>query len=266
MTDFKKMNIRRGKPKGLDDILTEKIESATAEYDRPESSLFFSALSAGLEIGFSFLLLGVVYQLYYGNVSESELEFILALAYSIGFIFVIIGRANLFTEHTTLAMFPVLDGNVTVKRMFRLWGVILAGNLLGGYLFSLVLAYFVPHIGIVTPEILVKLAYKVIDFPTWVILGSAILAGWLMGLLSWLLASAQETISRILLIILVTSTIGLAHLHHSIVGSIEVFTGCLLSDKISIFDYLNFEVTSIIGNAIGGVFFVAIVKYSQRTS
>ncbi len=256
--------VRTGKPKDLEVILKEKIESAEVEYVRSERSLFASAFSAGLEIGFSFLLLGVVYKLCYNTVSYQAMEVYLALAYSIGFIFVIIGRAQLFTEHTTLAMFPVLDGIVSVKRMFRLWGIILAGNLLGGYLFSFVISYFVPHIGILTPDVLVKLAEKVIDFPAWVILGSAVLAGWLMGLLSWLLASAQETISRIFLIILVTSTIGLAHLHHSIVGSVEVFSGFLLSPDISIFDYLSFEVISILGNAIGGVFFVAVVKYSQK--
>ncbi len=265
MSEIKEdVKLRSGKPKDLEVILKEKIESAEVEYLRSERSLFASAFSAGLEIGFSFLMLGIVYTLCSKTASKPALELYLALAYSVGFIFVIIGRAQLFTEHTTLAMFPVLDKIVSVGRMFRLWGIILAGNLLGGYIFAFVISYFVPQIGILTQDVLITLSKKVIDFPIHVIFGSAILAGWLMGLLSWLLASAQETISRILLIILVTATIGFGHLHHSIVGSVEVFSGFLLSPKISFFDYLSFETVSIIGNAIGGVFFVAVVKYSQR--
>jgi formate/nitrite transporter FocA (FNT family) len=85
-----------------------------------------------------------------------------------------------------------------------------------------------------------------------------------MGLLSWLVASSQETISRVFMIILVTATIGVGGLHHSIVGSIEVFTGLLIDPTIRIIDYLSFELISILGNAIGGVFFVGVLKYGQR--
>jgi formate/nitrite transporter FocA (FNT family) len=96
------------------------------------------------------------------------------------------------------------------------------------------------------------------------ILISAVIAGWLMGLLSWLVASSQETISRLFMIILVTATIGIGGLHHSIVGSIEVFSGLLIDPTISIMDYLSFEAVAILGNALGGVFFVGILKYGQR--
>lgn len=266
MSGIKQKTGRTNKPKGLDEILYEKIESAVVEYERKNSSLFASAFSAGLEIGFSFFLIGLVYSMYHDIVSEPTMHFMMALAYPIGFIFVIIGRAQLFTEHTTLAVLPVLERRQSLMSMFQLWAIILAGNLLGGFLFSFVLAYFVPQMGIISQETFAKIAFKIIDYPTEIILGSAILAGWLMGLLSWLLASAQETTSRIFVIILVTATIGLGHLHHSIVGSIEVFTGYLLSPKISFLDYLSFEITSIIGNAIGGVFFVGAVKYSQKSS
>lgn len=85
-----------------------------------------------------------------------------------------------------------------------------------------------------------------------------------MGLLSWLMASSQETISRIFLIILVTATIGVGGLHHSIVSSIAVFTGLLIDPTIRIMDYLSFELISILGNAVGGIFFVGVLKYRQR--
>ena len=123
---------------------------------------------------------------------------------------------------------------------------------------------FAPEIGIISTEAFVHLAHKVLDFPLHMIFISAIIAGWLMGLLSWLVASSQETISRVFMIILVTATIGVGGLHHSIVGSIEVFTGLLIDPTIRIVDYLSFELISILGNAIGGVFFVGVLKYGQR--
>jgi formate/nitrite transporter FocA (FNT family) len=90
-----------------------------------------------------------------------------------------------------------------------------------------------------------------------------VLAGWMMGLLGWLVTSSQETISRIFIVILITFTIGAAGLHHCIVGSVEVFTGMLSSDSITIVDYLRFLLWASIGNAVGGAVFVAILKYSQ---
>jgi formate/nitrite transporter FocA (FNT family) len=84
-----------------------------------------------------------------------------------------------------------------------------------------------------------------------------------MGLLSWLITSSQETISRIIIITLITTVIGIGGLHHAIVGSIEVFTALLTSKSVSIEDYLHVQLWATIGNIIGGVVFVAFVKFSH---
>ncbi|MFT4847725.1 MAG: formate/nitrite transporter FocA (FNT family) [Sediminicola sp.] len=257
-------NDNADRPKGVNDILEEQIETAIHEYKRSNKRLFVSAVSAGLEIGFSIFLMGVLFTLFDGTVSDEILHVLISLAYPIGFIFVIIGRSELFTEHTTLAILPVLNKNISIKSLFILWGIILLGNLIGGYIIGAILTYFAPEIGIISNEAFTHLAHKVLDIPLQMILISAVIAGWLMGLLSWLVASSQETISRLFMIILVTATIGIGGLHHSIVGSIEVFSGLLIDPNIGITDYLCFEAVSILGNAIGGVFFVGIIKYGQR--
>lgn len=251
-------------PKGVNEILDEQIATSVYEYKRSNKRLFISALSAGLEIGFSIFLMGVLFTLFHGQVSNEILHVLISLAYPVGFIFVIIGRSELFTEHTTLAILPVLNKNTSAKSLFILWGIILSGNLIGGYIFGALLVYFAPAIGIISIEAFVHLAHKVIDIPLQMILISAIMAGWLMGLLSWLVASSQETISRLFMIVLITATIGIGGLHHSIVGSIEVFSGLLIDPTIGIMDYLSFEAVSILGNVLGGVFFVGIMKYGQR--
>ncbi len=251
------------KPKGGNQILKEQIQMALTEYHRHNKALFLSSFSGGLEIGFSLLLMGTLYTMFYDQLSMSSLELILGFAYPIGFIFVILGRSELFTEHTTLAVLPVLNRSVKVIHLLELWAIIFAGNLLGGYLFSLILSKMGPAMGVVEKGALIHIAEKMIKFNGWITLGSAIFAGWLMGLLSWLITSSRDTISRIFFIVLVTSVIGIAGLHHSIVGSIEVFTGLLVSDTITLGDYVHFQFWTTIGNIIGGTVFVAIVKYSH---
>src|SRR5699024_3387483 len=96
------------------------------------------------------------------------------------------------------------------------------------------------------------LAHHVSDYSWWVLLGSAIVAGWMMGIAAWLVTSARDTLSRVLLVALITACIGVLGLHHSIVGNIEVFSGVLFGDT-SILDYIRFLLLALIGNTIGGV-------------
>ena len=219
--------------KTADEILEEEIQLGLHEHKRPPIRLFSSAFSAGLEVGFSVFVLGILHHLFADSVSESALTIILALGYTVGFIFIVIGRSELFTEHTTLATLPVLNGLASVKSLGRVWGTVYAGNILGGYLFAGILFYMVKGMDLMAIKDIEELALKLIAPSSTHIIVSAIIAGWLMGLLSWLVTASKETISRIFIVALITFVIGLGHLHHSIVGSIEVFTGFLLSDKIS---------------------------------
>jgi formate-nitrite transporter family protein len=250
-------------PKTYREILEEQIESGLKEHQRNNTSLFISSISAGLEVGFSVFLMGVIYTLFFETSSEAAIHTALALSYPLGFIFVIIGRSELFTEHTTLAVVPVLNGSTSILSLFQLWGVVLLGNLIGGYFFGFVITIIAPAMGIISYEAFLHLAQKMVEYDWEIILGSAIIAGWLMGLLSWLMNSSKDTISRIFMIILITATIGIGGLHHSVVGSIEVFAGLITSSEITLNEYLQFQLWATLGNMIGGVFFVAVVKFSH---
>lgn len=62
-----------------------------------------------------------------------------------------------------------------------------------------------------------------VDHAWWGIVMSGMLARWIMDLLSWLVAANRDIISQILIIWLVITTVDLSQLHHSIVGTIEMF-------------------------------------------
>ena len=251
------------KPKQIDEILDEQIETGMREHERSNLDLFLSSISAGLEIGFTIFLMATLYSLFSGIVHPSVLHLLLAFAYPLGFIFVIIGKSQLFTEHTTLAVIPVLNRNASLKSLLILWGVVFAGNILGGFLFGYILILVTSRLGIIDLMAYEQLAMGLIDHTWAVIGGSGILAGWLMGLLSWLITSARETISRIVIVTLITTVIGIGGLHHSIVGSIEVFTAWLTSEEVTIMDYLHVQTWATLGNIIGGVVFVAFMKFSH---
>jgi formate/nitrite transporter FocA (FNT family) len=251
------------KPKEITQILTEQIKTSLHEHRRSRFSLMLSSFAGGLEVGFSLLLMAAVYTSISGSSSPQFLHFLLSISYSLGFIFVIIGRSELFTEHTTLAIFPVLNKNESIKSLFILWGIVYAGNIVGGCLFAYLAVFLGNKMGIAKPEAYYELASKLLAHSSSVILLSGIFAGWLMGLLAWLLASVSETISRIFMIILITSVIGFLGLHHSIVGNIEIFAGYLISDKIDFSTYVIAVLWATLGNILGGGIFVAVLKFSH---
>lgn len=248
-------------PMSHSEILREQVSEALDIYGKTHSSILLSSFSAGLEIGFSFLLICVMTSFFSNETNEAVIWKINSFIYPIGFILVVLGKSMLFTEQTSLLTLPVLNKKSKITDLFRLWGLVLTGNIFGGMLISILAIWIGPRLGIFTINIVEKIAEHVLHEDLTVIFVSSILAGWLMGLLSWLLTSSDSTISRILVIYIITAVIGAMGLHHSIVGNIEVFSGLMVSKKITIPEYLSFQSIAITGNAIGGVVFVAFLKY-----
>ncbi len=217
-----------------------------------------------MDIGFSVLLMGVVITMLRGaGISGALVDLLVANMYAVGFILVVMGRSELFTEHTALAVFPVLAGKAKLRALARLWGVVYVANLTGAVLFAGLLTVFGPRLGVVSAAAFGAIAEPLVGHPWWIVLLSGLLAGWLMGLLSWLVSAARETISQVFFVWLVATAIGLAHLHHSIVGTVEVLAAVFVGSGVTMLDFGHFLLWTTLGNAVGGVVFVAAVKYSH---
>lgn len=244
-------------------ILYEEIVEGLQAFERPTRCLFLSALSAGLDIGFSVFLMAVLRTQLEGQLSSAYLGLVTANMYAFGFIVVALGRSELFTEHTTLAVLPVLNGRASVLALARVWGIIYVGNLIGTLAFAALIAFIGPRTEMIAPEAFGTLARPFVQHSGVEILLSAVLAGWLMGLLSWLVTAARDTISQIVIVWLIAFAIGVAHLCHPIVGSVEVLSGLFARQGITWADYGHYMLWATLGTALGGTIFVALIKYSH---
>ncbi|GLB50289.1 formate/nitrite transporter family protein [Neptunitalea lumnitzerae] len=264
--------IKKSKPSARDaakshgEILKEQILEGLEVYDRSAASIFLSSLTAGMEIGFSYMLMTALFYFLMPYVDESIIFKLIALVYPLGFILVIFGQSVLFTEQTSLLTLPVLNNKRSVKSLLKIWGTVILGNLIGGYIIATVLLWIAPQLNVLNNSVVESIALHVTGYSPFVIFVSGILAGWMMGLLSWLITSSRDTISRIVIIFLITATMGFVGLHHSIIGSIEVFAGLITSPEINLADYVKFQSFALLGNAIGGVVFVALFKYRAFVS
>ncbi len=248
------------KAKSYASILVEQFIDAKETFNRSLGSLFTSAFTAGLEIGISFFVILSAFALL-NQVLPSEFAMVLAsLLYPIGFIIVVIGQSLLFTEQTSLLSLPVLNKIEPLSKLLRLWGIVIAGNVVGGCLFAALMIGLGLNMQLFTVADIDAYAEHVLGFAWWVIFGSAVLAGWMMGVAAWLVTSARDTISRIVLVTLITGSIGFLGLHHSIVGNIEVFSALMYGTHVDLANYLLFLAVVLLGNTVGGVVFVAVLK------
>jgi formate/nitrite transporter FocA (FNT family) len=241
------------------------VHEELVQIQRPTAGLFISGLSAGLDVGFSLLLMAVMYTMTAGVFAEPVVNILVANMYSVGFIFVILGRSELFTEHTTLAFLPVLNGRASLGALSRLWVTIYTSNLIGAAIFAFLATIIGPALDVIDPMAFEALARPLVEHPWWIILLSGVLAGWMMGLLSWLITASRDTVSQVLLVWLITTGIGLAHLHHSIVGTVEVLAAVFATQGVTLAEFGHFLLWATLGNAIGGLVFVALIKYGHAS-
>ncbi|MEO7003263.1 MAG: formate/nitrite transporter family protein [Ktedonobacterales bacterium] len=249
---------RRAPPSAL--IVHETVrEEGERELDRSVAALAWSALAAGLSMGFSLVTQGLM-RAYLPDAHWRPL--VASLGYSVGFLIVILGRQQLFTENTLTAMLPLLSHPSlhTLWRVVRLWSIVLVGNLVGALLFALLLA----HISIFPPFVVAQfgaLAHENVhsDFGGSIMRG--IFAGWLIALMVWLLPAAQA--GRIHIIVILTYVVALGGFGHIIAGSVEAFYAVSIGAISWQTCLTDFTLPTLIGNIIGGVSLVAALNYAQ---
>lgn len=247
---------RRSSPSAK--IVHEAIRlEGTEELERPWSSVTWSGLAAGLTMGTSMLGQGLLM----AHLPDAPWrELVAALGYGLGFIFVTMGRQQLFTETTLTVMLPLLHGTHRASEVVRYWVLVFAANIVGTLLFAA--AATLPHL--FKPDAVAAftaLGVKAVEPGFLVILCKGVVAGWLIALLVWLMPVAES--ARILVIVAVTWLIASAELSHVIAGSVETAFAAM-SGAVGWQDYLlGFLLPALIGNSLGGIVFVALLNHAQ---
>ncbi|MFB6083919.1 MAG: formate/nitrite transporter family protein [Halorientalis sp.] len=245
------------------DILQREIRNALREIRRPAPAVFISGVSAGLNVSFGALFMGMVLSLSSGFSSQLVARLTLGSVSTIGFLFVILGQTELFTAHTTMAILPVLDGRASLRDLGELWAVVYVSNLLGCAGFVVLIAMLGPTLDVASGAAFTALATELVRPGGPAIFLSAVVAGWLMGLVTWLVAGCQDTTSRVLVVIVVTAGIGFAPFHHALVGTTEVLSAVALGTAVTLADFGHFLLWTTAGNVVGGAVFVALLNYGH---
>lgn len=248
----------RSNPQAI--ILHEAIrKEGNEELRRPVGALAWSGLAAGLSMGFS--MMGEALMM--ARLPDAPwAPLIGSFGYCFGFLIVILGRQQLFTENTLTVILPLLHRWSTdvLLRVARLWAVVFLANIVGTFLFSAVAAFtpaFTPELGVEFAE----LGLKAQESGFWTTLLHGILAGWLIALLVWITPSVGQ--ARFFVIVAITWLIALGKFAHVVAGSVEV-SYAAMTGVVGWGDYaVGFLLPALIGNVLGGVGMVALVNHAQ---
>jgi len=232
------------------------------ELARGTAALAWSSLAAGLSMGFSFLARAVLHR----YVQEVPAGFLIeCFGYTVGFVAVIIARQQLFTENILTAVLPVMTspGRHQFGRLFRLWGVVLTGNLAGVTLFALGLLNL-HQFDTATHDSFVYIGRELMHNTPFEMFSKGILAGWIIAMMVWMMAATEQ--SRLTIIVICTYLIAIGGFTHIVVGSAEamymVFAGeTSLADAV-----LRFGLPTLAGNVVGGSLIFALISHAQVRS
>jgi formate/nitrite transporter FocA (FNT family) len=248
---------RRGSPRT--EVIYETVrEEGEDELRRSPSALAWDGLAAGLSMGFSLVVEGLLRS----RLPDAEWRPLVSkLGYSAGFLIIVLGQQQLFTENTLTAVLPLLQRKdaETFKRVLRLWAVVLAANLAGAFLFALTIS----QTELLEPN--VRAAFAEIGREAlkgwWALtLLKGVFAGWLIAMMVWMLPASES--ARFFVVIFMTYLVALGGYAHIVAGAVEVFY-VALAGAASWGECLRWILPTLAGNILGGTTLVAALGHAQ---
>ena len=232
------------------------------ELARSSPALFWSGLAAGLSMGFSLVGEGLLR----AHLPDAPWRPIVSkLGYSFGFLLVVLGRQQLFTENTLTPILPLMLhwNRATLRNVARLWAVVLISNLIG----ALAIAWVLGNTAAFRPEVrraFAEIGQESLSVSFGLALLRGVFAGWLIAFMVWLLPFAEAF--RVVVIVALTWLVGIGQLTHVIAGSVEVLflatTGAAPWQAV----LGGYMLPTLIGNVFGGVALVAALNHAQVIS
>jgi formate-nitrite transporter family protein len=248
---------RRAAPRT--EVVYEAIrEEGEGELERSSAALAWDGLAAGLSMGFSMVAEGLLRS----HLPDAEWRPLVSkLGYSVGFLIIVLGRQQLFTENTLTVILPLLQrpNGRTLAQVLRLWTVVLLANMAG----ALVFAFAVSHTELFEPN--VREAFREIGteaLKSWwaVTLFKGVFAGWLIATMVWMLPASEA--ARFFVVIVMTYLVALGGFAHVIAGAVEVFYA-VLSGAAGWGDFFRWVLPTLAGNILGGTTLVAALGHAQ---
>jgi formate/nitrite transporter FocA (FNT family) len=229
------------------------------EMERPATSLWWSGVAAGLSISFSLLAQAMLQN---ALTDAPWRPLVSGFGYCVGFLMVIMGRQQLFTESTITVVLPVLKdfSFEAAWRMLRLWAIVLVANFAG----TLFAAAFCRYTPVLTPELkeaMLSISRGLLPIGWWEMAFRGVSSGFLIAAMVWMIPAAES--AKFWVITLMTWLIAIGNFTHIVAGSMEANLLVLSGDWTWWQMLWQFFAPALVGNVIGGTALFALISYAQ---
>jgi formate/nitrite transporter FocA (FNT family) len=240
------------------EIYEQVSRNARRELLRPARALAISGIVGGLTMGLTGLSVSVVSSLLGGSAMA---QFVALLFYPMGFMAVILGRGQLFTENTLYPVALILAERRHFLATARLWAIVFPSNVAGAFLFALLAA----RTQALRPEqlhALVQLGSEAASPSLQHIFWSGVVGGWMIAMVAWLVSGSHSITGSVAVIWALAFIVGAGHFAHCIATSGEILAA-VLRHAVSTGGYGRWLLAATSGNIVGGVMLVTLLEYGQ---
>ena len=229
---------------------------------RSRLELTTTSLVAGFDVVFGVIALGCVTALLTPKLGPSAAHFFGSLAFGIAFVFIIVGRSELFTENFLVPITALRRGRLSALKLAELWTISPVMNILGGTALILI----VSSKGVLPEGVapaLVDVAAHIDGLSLWSAFLSAIAGGALITTMTWMVEGVGTVGGRIVVGWIAGALLAVSSFNHVIVVTLELIFGMRFGTGVTPADIgVNFLVAAA-GNMIGGIVLVTLTRTSQ---
>jgi formate/nitrite transporter FocA (FNT family) len=237
----------------LTNTFQASVDKGTERLNRSWPGLLATGAVGGIDVSIGLLALLTVYQAT-GN------RLLAALAFSIGFIALTLANSELFTENFLVPVNAVVAGQATVRKLLRLWAGTLAANLTFGWIMSGLIVAAAPDLRATALEKGSHIAERGFGGS---LLAAAILGGTVITLMTWMERGTPSVPAKLVAAISAAFILGSGVVVHAVVNTLEMFAALHVGAPFGYLDVLRMLAFVTMGNIIGGLGFVTVLRLVQ---
>lgn len=228
------------------------------ELERPGMSLWWSGVAAGIGISTSVLAEGILHTVFEGSDYQFALE---NFGYTVGFVLVIMGRLQLFTENTLTVILPLLNHRslTMLGCTARLWAIVFAANM-AGTLLAATLMYQLHTVPAEYIEGMNAISRHYVELEFGQAFSYGVISGFIIAGIVWMKPSVQS--AAFFVIVMFTYLIAMGNFTHVIAGSTELFL-LAMQREVTLYQLCSLIFATLLGNIAGGTGLFAMLAHGQ---
>jgi formate/nitrite transporter FocA (FNT family) len=234
----------------VEEAFDRLVEEGEVRLARPMLALVSTGLLGGIDLGagvLSYLLVD----------AKTHNVLLAGIAFSLGFVALLLARSELFTENFLVPVLTVVAGKGGWRALARLWATTLAANLVGGWVITWLIVTARPDLKPTAIEVGAHYADLGVSVRSFAL---AVLAGAVITLMTRMQHATESLGVQLVPAVLFGALLSAGQLFHCVLDSLLMFAALISGAPFGYLDWLGALGWSALGNVLGGLVLVTALR------